>query len=165
MSTGRNLITGRVSFLNRDGYRLFKKTYPSSPITYDEYITILKESTLCIKQHILENPIGFKLPCNLGYIAVHKYKPKKTRIMIDWVNTKKHGKRIPLLNLHSMGYMYKILFYKNTKSVFLSSIDIKPHRHIKRELASKLKNGVTPYIELQESFFTKRFSINNSIKK
>src|SRR5689334_22034598 len=115
MSSAKHRIGERIGFVNRKVYKEFNEKYKELGISYDDYISILKESTKAIRDSILENPIGFKLPYNLGYLAVDKFKPLHHYVAVDWPNTRRLGKLVPLLNLHSFGYMFSVKFYANHK--------------------------------------------------
>lgn len=160
MGAKKNLVRERVGFINREHYKKFIAKYPESNVTYKEYISVLKESTMAIRDTILTHELGFKLPNNLGYIAVHKYKPSKRHVAIDWVNTRKYGKLIPFTNFHSMGYSYMIFFFKNRMIKPLYGYTMNAHRIIKRMLAKNIKENTQQYLTLEYAFFNKRFSIN-----
>ena len=86
----------------------------NSDISYKDFTTIVKESNKKICNTVIEDENGFKLPENLGYLCVIKYKTK--RKAINWPDTKKYGKKIYFLNLHSFGYRYHI---NGLKQVYL----------------------------------------------
>lgn len=160
---GPNKIGNRVGFVNKKAHKEFvKKT--GSAITVEQYKEIINESLLEIREYILENELGFKLPANLGYIAVNKFKQLDDYVVIDWQSTKKYKKVIPVVNLHSFGYMFKIQFFKNKSIRPLDVYFMNAHRHFKRALSKKIKAGEQNYMKLDNSFFTKRFRINNIFK-
>lgn len=161
---GVNKIGNRVNLLNKENYNEFKLKYPESDITYNNFVTILKESNELINYYILENELGFKLPNNLGYIAVNKFKQRGTYRVIDWKNTNKFNKIVPNLNLHSFGYMYTINLFKNPKSNALQVYKFNAHRLLKRELAQKIKKG-KDYYSIDRNFFSKRLNIDNYLKE
>lgn len=163
MSHKKNKITGRKGFVNRIGYKAFKAKYPGEQITYDEYISVLKASNMAIRDHILDNPLGFKLPYNIGYLAVDKFKGLSHYVAVDWVNSRRLGKLIPLTNLHSFGYFYKIKMYKNPKVKPLLVYRMEAHRIIKRMLAAKIKAG-KEYLQIDRGYFSKRFHIGETLK-
>lgn len=163
MGIGKNKIQNRVGYINRESYNLFKEKYPENPTTYKQYIEVLKESTVAIHDHILDNPLGFKLPYNLGYIAVHKFKAKDDQTAVDWVNTRKLGRRIPLTNMHSFGYMYKIKYYPNPRVQPIKNFMFKAHRLLNRDLGKNIKQNLREYISIDRSYFSKRFNIDNYI--
>lgn len=165
MGAKKNKVRGRIGFINRTSYKDFIMQYPSSGVTYKDYIAVLKESTISIRDFILSHELGFKLPLNLGYIAVDKFKPSKRSVAIDWINTRKFGKVIPLLNFHSLGYVYKIKLYKNTKIKPLQVYQMASHRIIKRMLANNIKNTKKDYLSIDRTYFSKRFHIENYLTK
>lgn len=165
MGIGLNKIKNREGFVNRESYNLFIEKNKDSKITYEQYILILKNSLRITKQYILENPLGFKMPNNLGYITVCKYKPKTNRTPIDWVASKKLGKHVPLTNLHTFGYMYSINLYANPTIHSIKNYQFVPHRKLKRELGAQLKSGFNQHIHVDKSYFSRRFNIDNLLNK
>jgi hypothetical protein len=161
MGACKNKIQHRVNFINREAYNSYKKKYPNSKIDYNQFILVLKSSTALIRDNILDNPLGFKLPYNLGYIAVDKFKAKDTYIAVDWQSTRRLGRRVPLTNLHSFGYMYKIKFFPNPKINPIKNYVFKAHRVLKRLLASNIKRQLKNYICIERNYFSKRFNIDN----
>lgn len=161
MGVGKNKIQHRVNFINRESYNAFKAKFPESKITYNQYITVLKESTAAIRDHVLDNPLGFKLPYHFGYIAVDKFKAKAEYTAVDWINTRRLGRRVPLTNLHSFGYMFKIKFYPNPRIHCLKNYMFKPHRVINRMLGANIKQNLREYISIERNYFSKRFTIDN----
>jgi hypothetical protein len=164
MGFGKNKIQNRANFINRETYVAFKEKFPDSKITYEQFILILKESTSTIRDHILDNPLGFKLPYNLGYIAVDKFKAKDDYVCIDWQATRRLGKRVPLTNLHSFGHIYKIKFFPNPRVHPLKNYAFKGHRILNRMLAANIKQNLREYINIERNYFSKRFNIDNYLK-
>lgn len=160
MGSGLNKIQHRENYINRNEYLLFKNKYPDTKITYEIFINTLKESTSAIKEHILTNPLGFKLPFNIGYIAVDKFKAKAHYVAVDWVNTRRLGRRIPLINLHSFGYMYKVKFYPNMSIKPLKNYEMEAHRKLNRSLGQNILNNTQQYISIDRNYFSKRFHID-----
>ncbi len=165
MGAGKNKVSNRISYISRNAYKQFKEKYPQDTTTYEEFIAILKESNSTIRRYILDNPLGFKLPKNLGYVAVTKFKTQKDFVAVDWINTRRLKRLIPLTNFHSLGYAYKIDFYKNNKMVPLRVYKINAHRIIKRMLAKKIKEGYSEYINIDKNYFNQRFRIENLLNK
>lgn len=164
MSSEKNKVRNRVGFINRKAYKLFLEKHPNNTTTYEQYILILKESTKAIRDFILENPLGFKLPYNLGYIAVDKFKGLKDYVGIDWPATRRLGRVIPLMNLHSFGYFFKIKLYPNPKIKPLLIYKMNAHRKINRMLAANIKQG-KEYLQIERSYFSNRFRIGQHIKQ
>lgn len=161
MGSGKNKIQNRVSYLNREGYEEFKLKHPETKITYHQFVNILKESTFAIRDHILDNPLGFKLPLNLGYIAIDRFKGKDNYVITDWVNTRRLGKFIPLTNMHSFGYMYKVKFFPNPKSHPIRNYMFKAHRLLNRAIKPQVVKDFNKYISIDRNYFSKRFHIDN----
>lgn len=164
MGSKPNKIQNRVNYLNREGYLQFIKKYPKSDIIYEQYIKILKYSNTEIRDCILNYELGFKLPYNLGYVAVDKFKPSKKYIAVDWVNTKRLKKMIPLTNFHTFGYTYNIKIFKNPRSKPLEGYLLKAHRKINRMIADKIKNENKDYLSIDPTYYSSRFRIENSLK-
>lgn len=164
MGSGKNKIQERTSYVNRHEYKIFKEKYPKSQIDYKTFITILKASTLAIRDSVLDNPLGFKLPYSLGYIAVDKFENKKNYRIIDWPNTLKLGRHVPLTNFHSFGHIYKIKLYPNLKILPMRNFIFKAHRLFNRALAKNIKLNLRQYISIDSSYYSKRFNIDNLIK-
>lgn len=163
MGSGLNKIKNRINYSTQAYYKEFKQKYPNSKVTSEQYYEIIRNSNITIKNYILDgNCIGFKIPY-FGYIAVSKFKPKPTYKMIDWVTSNKLGKIIPLTNLHSFGYLYKINFYRNNKRVPIRVYKMEAHRNMKRELAQYIKAG-KDYYTVDRDYFNKRFHIDNYLK-
>ena len=164
MGAGKNKIQHRSNYLNREEYNKFIEENPTSEIQYKDFIEVLKESTKEIRNNIVDNPLGFKLPHNLGYIAITKYKPlTNSRKPIDWIATNKYKRVIPLTNFHSLGNMYKIVFYPNESVVPMRLYIMKPHRILKRLVAKNIKDSKSNYISIDKNYFNKRFNIDKII--
>lgn len=164
MGSGKNKIPNRMNYISRIEYNLFKEKYPESTITYEQFISVLKTSTIKIRSHILENPLGFKLPF-LGYVAFKKFKTSKKFFAVDWINTLKLKKRVPLTNFHTFGHAFKLEFFKNPSIKPLMAYKLKAHRLLNRMSGQIIKSGKAPYIELDRNYFSKRFNIENYINK
>jgi len=163
LGANQNKVRGRIGFINKQSYKDFAQKYPNSETSYEQYISVLKESTKLIRDYILTNELGFKLPLSLGYIAVNKYKPKKT--YVDFSNTRKLGRTVPYTNLHSYGYMYKVTLYRNERIAPIHGYCMKAHRILKRMLAKNIKGHLQNYIAIDKNCYTKRFSIDYIINK
>ncbi|XAI97389.1 hypothetical protein [Leptolyngbya phage Lbo-JY46] len=137
-------IGNRHPSLTKDLYNDYIKEGGEN-ITYKEFTDIVKEANDLVIDAILEDISGFKLPYNLGYIVVNKFKGRYTKP--DYKNTLKYNKTIPLLNLHSFGFIYKIAWFKttNTKGIHSNSrlfpYKLNFNRIFKRALAKKIKEG------------------------
>lgn len=108
-------------------------------ITYKDFTTIVKESNKKIFDSVVEDTDGFKLPENLGYLCVIKYKTKKKAI--NWADTKKYGKTIYFLNLHSFGFRYHIKWFKTgiSRFAFNEIYKFAPLRVLRTEVSRQIR--------------------------
>jgi hypothetical protein len=159
MGSGLNKVRGRIGYCTRPFYKEFKKKYPNTTVTYEQYKDIILNSNDRIRHYILDNQTGFKLPLSMGYIGITKFKQKSKYIVPDWINCVKQQRYVPLLNFHSFGYMFKIKFFRNFRLRPIFVYDFKAHRTLNRELASLIKSGKQDYLPLDNSYFTKSFKI------
>lgn len=115
------------------------KDKTKSDITYQEFTKIVKASNKKIFDAIVEDADGFKLPENLGYLCVIKYKTKKKAI--NWAATKQYGKRIYYLNLHSFGYRYHIKWFKTgiSRFAFNEIYKFAPLRDLRTAVSKSIK--------------------------
>lgn len=125
--------------LNRKLYKAFiEKTCIN--IDYAVFLKIVQRTNELINKAIIEEESGVKLPENLGYVIVTKYKSRRTPI--DWKNTRLYNKKIPHLNLHSFGFIHHIRWFKimsKCSNIFIYKF--RPYRTLKRELAKNVKEG------------------------
>lgn len=165
MSAGLYKTKNRVNFSTAKAYKQFKLKHPEVEITPQQYVEVIKRSNTLIGEAILTNPYGFKLPAQLGYIAIDKFKPKKGSNIkpIDWITTNQTGKLTYLTNLHSFGFIYVIKWYKNPNKKNSDCYVFKAQKLLKRALAKKIKAG-KDYDKIDRSFFTRRFSIDKIFK-
>lgn len=113
-------------------------------IEYNTFKRIVNTNTQNIVESIINEPEGVQLPENMGCIVITKYKINANRKKrnLDFVNTLKLGKNVPLLNLHSFGYVYNIRWYKNEVKVKnLKLFSLYKARPLKRGVAKAIKAG------------------------
>lgn len=115
------------------------KEKTKSEISFQEFSTIIKESNRKIHNAIVEDADGFKLPENLGYLCVIKYKTKKKAV--NWADTKKYGKTIYYLNLHSFGFRYHIKWFKTgiSRFAFNEVYKFAPLRTLRTEVSKRIR--------------------------
>lgn len=137
------LLPDRHQVLNKDLYKQFKLDNPDIQISFEEFSDIIKVSNQKIYETVVEDPNGFKLPENLGYFCVIKYRTKKKAI--NWADSNKYDKKIYHANLHSFGYQYHIKWFTTGISRFLFNEIYKfaPHRNLRRDVARSIKQGAT----------------------
>lgn len=117
------------------------------------YKEICKKALLLMRQSIL-NGNALNLGSRMGYLQITK-KPvnivsyqKKANSLIDWVASKKLGKKVINFNDHTDNYVYKITWLKGTCNAKNKGIyQFIPNRFFKRELAFYIKSLKRDYIE------------------
>ncbi len=131
-------LPDRDQVLSPELWKAYKEKYKSE-ISYNEFTTIIKESNKKIFDAVVEDADGFKLPENLGYLCVIKYKTKKKAI--NWADTKKYGKTIYYLNLHSFGYRYHIKWFKTgiSRFAFNEVYKFAPLRTLRTEVSKRIR--------------------------
>jgi len=119
-------------------WKLYKEK-TKSDISYSQFSEIIKVSNKKIFDAIVEDSDGFKLPENLGYLCVIKYKTKKKAI--NWADTKKYSKTIYYLNLHSFGYRYHIKWFKTgiSRFAFNEVYKFAPLRNLRNEVSKNIR--------------------------
>ena len=132
-------------------------------ITSQQYSKIVSEFNDMIRESILEDRYDFKLPYNMGMIAIRKFKPelkldkegklinklpvnaRATRELWD-SNPEAKEKKIFVryMNKHSNGYTFVIHYYKKYKAKYKNKSVYKftPVRRFKVDLAKRIKNNL-----------------------
>jgi hypothetical protein len=133
-------LPNRDQLLSPELWKAYKEKYKSE-ISYSDFTSIIKETNKKIAESILEDEDGFKLPENLGYLCIIKYKTKKKAI--NWADTKKYGKKIYFLNLHSFGYRYHIKWFKTgiSRFAFNEVFKFAPLRIMRTDVSKKIRAG------------------------
>ncbi len=140
-SLGTSYLTGkRDLILDKKFYQDLRE---STGLEIDDKTIrkIILSSNQEITDTIVNYEEGFKLPENLGYIVITKYKSSKKPI--DWINTVKLKRKILLTNLHSFGYVHHIKWFKNglTTFAFREIYKFVPVRLFKRAVSKQIKSG------------------------
>lgn len=157
---GTTLRVGeRHPVFSKDFVTKLKNDLPHLNYSQKELKEIFDLANLKIKEEILKDPSGFRLPCNMGILAVSKYKHKTT--VCDYRNSRDFKKKIPYLNLHSFGNMFAIKYYRvsdNKIGDMIKFFKFHPTRDFKRNLAKVVKEtGGEEYMNhTSQSFFSKR---------
>lgn len=109
-----------------------------------------------LSKAIMEDSEVVRLPFRLGILYIQKKKQyynkdsKYYNLNIDWVNTRKAGKRVFHLNEHTGGYYYKWMWYKRGAGVKnVRYYKFVPNRTNKRGITQLLKRGVDYYISVR----------------
>jgi hypothetical protein len=120
-------------------------------ISYETFKSIILTTNELLREYAADEEAGIELYEGLGHLVVTKYKSKKQSI--DWVNTKKLGKKVPLLNLHSFGYIHHIKWFKIGVKFKNSYIyKFQPYRLLTRKVASNVLKG-KKYFKWENSDF------------
>jgi len=115
----------------------------SDNVTRDQYKNLMETFFETLRNEIIENRYRFKMPFHLGTIRIKKRKnPSSLRKnCLDYNKTKKLGKKIYHLNLHTGRYYFRWIWekgrgigYKN-KTIY----SFRPLRKAKRQLAAYIK--------------------------
>jgi len=101
---------------SKECYEKFCTQNPDVTLSFEDYKKILYTYNSNLITHLLETGDVMKFPYGLGELVVNKYKPKKYKkykdgnekinMAVDWVETKKAGKYIYLLNAHTDGFRF-----------------------------------------------------------
>jgi hypothetical protein len=164
---GSTLKTGkRLAIVTPKFFKLFQETHLQVSISYKQFTDIINLSNELTSLKVIENTSGFKLPENLGYIAVTRYKSK--RRAIDFKKTKELGQTVYHTNFHSYGYTNRIQWFSSqiTKCKFHQIYKFVPERKVSRELAKKSLAGKV-YNEFNYSHFKQkkiRVNLNKNFK-
>lgn len=103
----------KFRLLNASFHRKFMKD-TGIQIPYALFAKIIQTNTQNIADSVVNETEGVQLPENFGQIVVTKYKPHKMsrRKRADHLNSKKFKKFVPMLNLHTFGYIFYIRWFK-----------------------------------------------------
>lgn len=114
-----------------------------------------------IREAVVAGDDAFKLPEQLGYLVITKYKSHKKPV--DWINSRKFKKKVPLLNLHSFNYIYHIKWFKKSDRRFATQevYKLEPARKFKRQVALNVKSGRDYHTWYKADFW----NMNKVIKK
>ena len=132
-------------------------------ISYEDFKNIIWTTNELMREAIADEEAGIELYEGLGHIVVTKYKSSK--VPIDWVNTRKLGKRIPLLNLHSFGYIHHIKWFKmGVRFQNRYIYKFKPYRLLSRAVAANVKGG-KKYFKWENSDFWSSTKMERTFSK
>lgn len=115
------------------------------------FYKIIMTSNTKIKEAIIDNPNGVKLPNRLGWLGVLKKKPLMDNVKnlkVDWKRSKDLGYKIYHMNSHSDNFTYKI--YWDKKGAILSNVTLYVFtscRNLQRDLAKAVFKGKEYHLE------------------
>lgn len=153
----------RNNIISKELYKKFLDEFKME-IDYETFVDIILESNSIIFDIIANEPTGFKIPENMGYWVVTKYKTKKKPI--DWKNSRRLKKQVYLTNLHSFGYVYHIKWCKFAiaRFKFNEIYKFSSCRFLARKVAQNGKNGFT-YFNWKNSDFWNTFKLDRTYYK
>lgn len=146
----------QYSSLSKELYEDFISKHPKLNISY----TIWKKAIYIInksyRDYILETGERVKIPYGFGDISINKKKRKLTTIdpdgvericaPVDWVKTKKAGKKIYNFNDHTDGYYYGWIYFRRSGRMKFNMLwDFYSNRESARLLAKYIKDPKKDY--------------------
>lgn len=135
-------------------------------LSFTDCKKIIESCNKHISSIIVDEIDGFKLPFGLGYICAGKYKP--TNPLVDWDNTKKSGKKVYHLNLHTFGYAVKLYWFRvgrirNTH--FHEVYKFVSYKTLGKKVSAAFKTGQKVYAEWAVSDFIEKGRVENLLNK
>lgn len=153
-------IGPRLNIISKDLYNKFIQE-TGSDITYTRFRTILVKSMSVMRSKMINNVMGLKLPYELGFAVVSRFKPDKLRRGIDWKRSKEYGTRVYFVDT-AYGYKprYNWLTSKMSKCKFITLYKFIPDREIIRGVGRVMAKG-KEYNEFGHDYFRMRsISVN-----
>ena len=147
---------------SKEAYNKFCAAHPDVKLSFDKWKEIIYTYNYFFRDYLLETGDRVKLPWGLGSFSINKKKMKKTVILdgeekiimpVDWVKSKKAGKRIYYLNSHTDGYRYKWLWFMEDARIYQPGIWVfKPSRTSSRKLAEYIKKPNANYFQIYKQW-------------
>jgi len=143
----------------------FCKEHPQVNISFEDYKQICWTSNSMYAKYILEGE-KVKLPQGFGSLAISKKKQthkieingkEKITLAVNWVESKKKGKKVYYSNLHTQGYRFKWFWFKD--EVFLQHTpcwQFNATRLNSRKVAQLLKQENSPYLYIYKEWQKKK---------
>lgn len=137
---------------SRATYKRFCEAFPDIKLSYLEFQNIIYNFNYAFRDHLFETGMKGKLPWGLGDFAVSKRRPRYKKIMpdghelitlpVDWVKTRKAGKKIYHLNRHTDGFKFRLKWFIGSKRFLESDIySFKPSRVTSRLITHYINQG------------------------
>jgi|SRR5882757_334672 len=157
VSTGkRNRIAPEYFTTAKSVYEEFCRENPKEVVSFADFKKISHTSNSIYAHYILEGE-KVKLPQGFGSLAISKKKQvhkftvggvEKISLAVNWVESKKKGKKVYHANLHTNGYRFKWLWFKHEAFLNLTYIwQFNATRVNSRKVAQLLKQENSPYID------------------
>lgn len=135
---------------SKEVYRKFANTHPDVLIDSKKWTAIIRSFNGLFAEYLLQTGEREKLPYGLGSFSISKKKTIKIinhkenqhiSLPVDWVKSKKLGKKIFMMNTHSDGFRCKWKWFKEDTNVKLSQAWMfKVVRDRSRDIARYLKD-------------------------
>lgn len=100
---------GRYIVLNRELFQNYKAAVEKPIEDYNLFKDIIEDFNEEIKNSVISNRDGFKLPAMMGVMGICSYKTK-TRPPVDWAASEESGLKLREYNLHTGGLSCKIVY-------------------------------------------------------
>lgn len=146
---------------SRTTYSSFCEANPDIKISYADYKEVIHTYNKSILYHVLNTGELINIPWGIGPLSINKYKKnivKKTAgdgenefytYAINWPETKKAGKYVYHLNLHTQGFSYTWFWSPKLSNVKFPHIwRLEVWREVKRELPKRLKDPNFSYKDI-----------------
>lgn len=151
---------------SKEAYNKFCQLHPNIHLTFEKWKSIIYSYNYLFRDHILETGDRIKLPWGLGGFSISKKKSKKFVVIdgkehinmaVDWIKTRKAGKKIYHLNAHTDGFRYKWFWFRKDARFHQTSIWVfKPSRVSSRKLAEYLKRPNSFYPQIYKEWERKK---------
>lgn len=148
---------------SKEAYAKFCNENPTVTLSFEDYKKILYTFNENLMNHLLETGDKTKFPYGLGELVISKYKPikyvkgkdgkERINLSVDWVETKKAGKYVYLLNTHTEGYKYCWMWrwwQSRLKYAFIWKFSVS--RSHSRKLSAYLKKANSPYRDIYKEY-------------
>ena len=153
-----NKFKGLISGVQ--GYKNYKKKYPTTTLTRKEYAEILEEYFKEARDYILDGG-EYTIPFRLGTLKTVKTKINLKKLKVDWGETNKlwakdseakdNKQLVYHLNTHSGMHYYKIHWVKTNAVVKnisrVACIPVRGKVGLKGKLPNKIKNEGKDYLK------------------
>lgn len=100
---------GRYIPLNQQLFTDYKKSVENPVEDFSLFKDVIEEFNTCVKEAVLKNRDGVKLPAMMGVLAICSYRPSK-RPPVNWKNSLETGLKLKEYNLHTAGLACKIVY-------------------------------------------------------
>lgn len=163
---GSKLRLGNRDYIfNKKFYEKNLVTDSKVTLTFDQSKNIVETSNKIISEIMLEEIDGFKLPHGLGYLCISKFKTKNPAI--DWKKTKELGKRVYFLNLHTLGYSIRTMWFRigRIRNIrFHEVFKFEPYELFTKKISKSFAGG-KPYNEWTLGDYVEKGRLENLYNK